>query len=338
MPDKSSETGKRSSYRHLIRLGAVVFLIVGGAATARAFLIPKTFGQYGSYRGDAVKEAMVAKVPQHMGQAVCASCHPGVPKLHDKDVHRGVECESCHGPGVEHVGFFQKKGMFEPPKLFVPHTKEPCLWCHRRLAARPSGFPQIEPDAHYAFLGVTDKDTPCMKCHSPHEPLFLDRPVAEARLHPLIQQCQDCHEKAVEPAAERPDDHPQVFECSYCHADVAQDFETRSHKRLACSKCHLYQRESETAGRIVKNRADRFCLLCHEQQPFRGAALMPLIDPAAHDKGDSCLGCHREKIHGKGAEARAPMPDTGPDAEDADAGSAAEGADAGAAAEDGGAL
>ncbi|MBI4872808.1 MAG: hypothetical protein HY814_14725 [Candidatus Riflebacteria bacterium] len=175
------------------------------------------------------------------------------------------------------------------------------------MAARPAAFPQIDRDEHFALVGVKDPETPCMKCHDPHEPLFLDRKLDDARLHPIIHQCRNCHSKAVQPTAARPPNHPVVFECKYCHRDLAQSFERKPHGRLGCNRCHIFHSESDEAGRIVKNRDPRFCLLCHKDGDFRGGkGAPPLIRWPDHlsdvglepDPKQSCLDCHmKDAIH-----------------------------------------
>jgi len=310
----------RGTWSHVVRLLVVLAVGIGAALAARAYFSPVSYGVFGYYRGDAVREAMFARVPQHRGKMMCAGCHTDKGRLHDKDVHAGIECESCHGPGTAHIASMRVGDDRLPAgaedfaghvKQFVPHTQEPCLWCHRRLAARPSSFPQIDPAEHFAFLGVSDPATPCMRCHDPHQPLFLDRPLREARLHPFIQQCRDCHTEAVDAAAARPDDHPSVFECRYCHAELAADFAGRTHAPIGCSRCHQFHRVSDTAGRIVKNRSPEFCLLCHRANTFRGAGAPPLIEWPAHREAQGpglasavCADCHMDKIHGYTADLR----------------------------------
>ena len=42
-------------------------------------------------------------------------------------------------------------------------------------------------------MTMTDPETTCIECHSPHEPLFLLESVKQARIHPVIYECTDCH-------------------------------------------------------------------------------------------------------------------------------------------------
>ncbi len=304
---------------HAFRLGAVICIVISGAAAGRSLMVPATFGEFGRWRGDAWRDAMTAREPAHQGKKLCATCHAREFALHEKDMHFKVECESCHGEGKEHVKYYRaakaSPGTTHGPKpeLFVPHTKEPCLWCHRRLDARPQWFPQIDAAEHFAFLGVKDPATRCTQCHNPHEPLFLDRELAKARLHPFIQQCRDCHSQPVSSGTTRPANHPAVFECSYCHAEVAKDFATKPHAKIGCGRCHIFHKESDSAGRIIKNRNPQFCLLCHKANGFRGPGAPPLIEWPQHKAdmgGDAkdettCIDCHfPDKIHGTIEELR----------------------------------
>lgn len=295
----------RGAWFHVVRPAVVLTAAAVAGLAGRALLVPDSYGRFGYYRGDAVREAMSAAAPSHQGVAICAGCHPSEAARHAKDMHGGIECESCHGPGADHLAAVSRGPLpAGEAHVFVPETRESCLWCHRRLAARPSAFPQIDPAEHYGLLGVSDAATPCMKCHDPHEPLFLDRPLREARLHPVIQQCRDCHGMPPAPDAPRPDDHPVVFECRYCHSEVAADAARRDHAAVGCRLCHQIHRESDTAVRIVMHRDPRFCLLCHGASPFRGPGSPPLVEwPAHRDRmGDGlqsvkCIDCHLDRIH-----------------------------------------
>ncbi len=207
----------------------------GGGRTA---LVPRTFGEHGHFRFAAIEEAR--QIPtRHAGSAVCGDCHADIVELHDKDAHTGVACESCHGPGLAHA---EAGG---DGTIRRPDGRDACLVCHGLMLARPGEFPQVTPDEHLAFVGVADRELACVTCHDPHEPLFMDRDVRTARLHPLIHRCRDCHAGRLDEGQPRPAAHPAIFECDYCHAEVAADFAQLPHQRMRCNACHLFFRESE---------------------------------------------------------------------------------------------
>jgi hypothetical protein len=174
-PAPASPGGGRPDYRHVIPL----FLLLGGGLLAgfgiQRLALPATFGAFGPYRGTAVHEARDARPIGHVGESRCAECHDDKAKLHDKDVHSRVPCETCHGPGGAHVA-----AEGDGP-IRVPKGKDACLVCHRRLDGRPGDFPQIRWQEHYRAAGVTDESIACTACHDPHEPLFMDRDVRAAR-------------------------------------------------------------------------------------------------------------------------------------------------------------
>jgi hypothetical protein len=300
--------------------------VVLGLVAQRA-LRPASFGDLGSYRADSLVEIM-SREPAHQGRDACAVCHARIHDLHQKDVHQGVQCEVCHGPGKAHVSYYRAGGAaggaaggrdaVVPDDARMPkeYTLEGCLFCHRALDARPSTFGQVDPREHFEFLHVTDPTTRCVECHSPHEPLFLLERVSDARVHPVIFECADCHDATPATSHKEVADHPTIFVCADCHPSVVRDFETHQHAFLRCTACHLFRRESDIAGRVFLNGSRQFCLLCHERKPFKDPAQVPQIVFAEHvvemapimrrqagpllEDATACLQCHLDYIHDTG--------------------------------------
>ena len=287
------------SYRHTIPVAIVVVLGLATAGAARWLVVPASFGDFGWYRGDAVSEAKAMPV-RHQGEETCLECHDDIAELHDKDAHVRVPCETCHGPGAAHV---ESEGE---TAMRIPKEKADCLVCHRLLDARPGPFPQIRWREHYRFVGVKEEKTQCVACHSPHEPLYMDREITEARLHPLIHRCRDCHLGRTDETLQRPESHPAIFECQYCHGALVKDFAARPHQQVKCTRCHIFFKESEFAGRIIRDADPRFCLLCHRDAEFRSEDAAPSIEWPEHrddmadsdaDKTKRCVDCHQDRIH-----------------------------------------
>ena len=301
--------------KHVQRMLFLLLALGVSAFIAQRLLRPESFGKAGHFRYDSLGE-IISQEPVHQSKAACIGCHGEICKLHDKDIHFGVQCEDCHGPGQRHVLFHEKKDasvLADAARMPKEYTLEGCLFCHRKLAARPRTFPQIAPEEHYKFLHVSDPKTRCIECHSPHEPLYLLTNVEEARIHPIIQECRDCHDGKPEKDHKEVKNHPVIFVCRDCHAAVAEDFQSREHAFLECTACHLFHRENDTAGRIFKNGNRKFCLLCHEAKPFKDSEGMPQVDSAKHladmaerakkdpkvlqEDPKACLGCHFVFIH-----------------------------------------
>jgi len=300
---------------HVWRMFAFLAIVLVVAVTLRWAFRPDGYDSSLGFRPDDLS-AIAGQTVVHQGKGVCGECHDEILATHGKDTHFRVECEVCHGAGQAHVRLWRDGDETISEELAAmpkEYTLEGCLFCHRRMTSRPTDFPQVDPVGHYRFLGVTDPGTPCVECHSPHEPLFLLTGVEEARIHPIVRECEECHEARPTGNFREEPGHPVLFECRDCHPAVTNDFARRDHADLRCTACHLFHREGESAGRIYKNGNRRFCLLCHESKPFRDGAVMPLIVSAEHvpemaemldeDPGAlardprACLECHYDFIH-----------------------------------------
>jgi ribosomal protein L37AE/L43A len=141
---------------HLLRLAAVLAAGLLLFVVARSFLVPKTFGQYGHYRGAALQEVR-AQAINYAGHETCEACHSDVLDRKSKGKHVHVNCESCHGPLAKHAD--DPTGV-QPVKL---NTANLCVRCHEANAAKPKRFPQVVSADHSAGLA-------CNECHQPHSP------------------------------------------------------------------------------------------------------------------------------------------------------------------------
>ena len=144
---------------HLFRLagvfvaGLLIFLVI------RGFLVPKSFGQFGHYRADAVTE-IAARPIKFAGHESCEGCHADVLDKKKNGKHAGVNCEACHGPQAQHV---DDPTSVKPAKL---DTAVLCARCHEANAAKPRNFPQVDTEEHSTGL-------PCDTCHQPHSPVIV---------------------------------------------------------------------------------------------------------------------------------------------------------------------
>ncbi|MGB9071259.1 MAG: multiheme c-type cytochrome [Terriglobales bacterium] len=140
---------------HLFRLAAVFLAGTLAFLGMRVFLVPKSFGQYGHYRGDAIAE-MAARPVKFAGHQACEECHADVLEKKKAGRHARVNCEACHGPLAKHAD----DPSVQPVKL---DTAVLCVRCHEANAAKPKGFPQVASADHSTGL-------PCDTCHQPHSP------------------------------------------------------------------------------------------------------------------------------------------------------------------------
>jgi len=152
------DVGHLFRFAGLFVLAFLVFLVV------RHFVVPKTFGQYGHYRGAAMGE-IAARSVKFAGHESCEACHTDVVDKKKNGKHTHVNCEACHGALAQHAD--------DPTvKPVLPDTAVLCARCHTASAAKPKGFPQVDPADHSQGL-------PCQTCHQPHNP-GMDAPKTDA--------------------------------------------------------------------------------------------------------------------------------------------------------------
>lgn len=141
---------------HLIRLAVVMLIALIVFIVVRAHVVPRSFGQYGHYRGAALGE--IASRPVALaGHEACETCHSDVADLKKQGKHVVVACEACHGAAANHA---DDPGSIKPAKL---DTAILCARCHEANSAKPRGFPQVVTADH--ANGVA-----CDTCHQPHRP------------------------------------------------------------------------------------------------------------------------------------------------------------------------
>jgi len=145
---------------HLFRMAAVFAAGIVLFLVLRAIFVPKSFGQYGHYRGAALAE-IAAKPILFAGHGACESCHTDVYEVKSKGVHAPVDCEACHGPLAKHA---DDPTALQPPKMDVAVL---CVRCHEASLAKPQSFPQVKSEEHSG--GVV-----CNTCHQPHSPRIAD--------------------------------------------------------------------------------------------------------------------------------------------------------------------
>jgi hypothetical protein len=134
----------------IILLTLTIVVVYG---TARVLLTPASFGEYGFFRGEAIRE-ISARQPVFSGQESCAECHKAPMADLLKFEHKTLNCETCHWASSDHVN---------NPKIQTRELSDNlCTRCHTKDPARPVKFKQIEVKNHY--------DGSCKECHLPHHP------------------------------------------------------------------------------------------------------------------------------------------------------------------------
>jgi hypothetical protein len=141
----------------ITRLAIAFALFIALFLFLRSILIPDSFGKYGHYRGDSLKDNASAEI-HYSGHQACLACHQDIGEAKLTDVHSGINCEICHGPGLKHV----QSG--EAADIVKPGSREFCGNCHQKHAAkRETAIVQIDMNDHNTGKNCTD-------CHNPHQP------------------------------------------------------------------------------------------------------------------------------------------------------------------------
>ncbi|PLW97994.1 MAG: hypothetical protein C0591_05415 [Marinilabiliales bacterium] len=121
------------------------------------FLTPKSFGEYGHYRGKALEEISSTEI-KYVQMDDCAMCHDSIAELKNSGLHATLQCEVCHGPGFNHIEDYENN------RMEIPNEGQFCMRCHIMNAASPKKvIKQIDAVEH-----AEGED--CITCHNPHQP------------------------------------------------------------------------------------------------------------------------------------------------------------------------
>jgi hypothetical protein len=105
---------------------------------------------------------MDARPVLHGGAAACGECHSDQATKRAAGSHRTVSCEICHAPLGAHI--LADGAVVKPP---IDRSFTLCARCHRKVAARPAKFPQVDLDQH---VNGPVEGKVCLECHDPHSP------------------------------------------------------------------------------------------------------------------------------------------------------------------------
>lgn len=266
--------------------------------------------------GDKARAADAAG--KYAGSEACMSCHEDVYKKqfeatpHFQTTKKdGRGCESCHGPGAEHVAAGgDKTKIIRFAELSRKQASKRCLDCHGEGPGQ----------GHHAVSAHAGNDVGCVDCHSPHhaksEQHLLSKAQPELcygchaatradfarpyrhRVNEGLMQCSDCH-NVHGTATLRQVRGTQGGEavCYKCHADKQGPFvyEHMVVKTEGCTSCHTPH--GSTNARFLRvSQVNLLCLQCHSY---------PGLGPSgpAHNqsqKYQACTMCHAA-IHGSNA-------------------------------------
>jgi DmsE family decaheme c-type cytochrome len=224
---------------------------------------------------------------------LCATCHETYVKHHLTSIHREQSCETCHGPGSQHIRTRgQEPGLIRSFKRMSPaESSETCLQCHENNACDPGAL--WRSSAH-ANAGVS-----CINCHKGHYNVPAGTPAVElgqvtSPENPvrLVRLPEVAQEAPIDMAAIRAASQamgavaPQV--CYQCHGDLARQQDiAHSHQICGaagfnCTTCH------DPHGRIRTETRGAMCLKCHDSS----SPTMAWHSSTHANYGVACVDCH----------------------------------------------
>jgi hypothetical protein len=163
-------------WRAILMILSIVVLYIVGRVLFVGLFYP-TFGEYGSYRGESLREEAAFEIRHGAGIKSCKQCHEEKVRDFLKTAHAVVNCETCHAPLITHVQFDDFEGFLADPDSYertgsmeIQHAKDLCIRCHESQPAKPGQFPKIVIVDHLEEMGVENSADVCLDCHDPHDP------------------------------------------------------------------------------------------------------------------------------------------------------------------------
>jgi len=279
-------------------------------------------------------ETQAAQKATYMGNEVCKACHAAqfekfsktlmgkIFVFNPRDDREKRACESCHGPGSEHVAKGGGKGV----GIQVTFRKgsgesasvqnEACLGCHQRgvqtyWEASPHASGGIacvnchtimeKTSDKYQLAKVGDKTVfsnkqaqteVCGQCHLQRKAQLMrssHMPLQEGKI-----TCTDCHNPHGTPNPSQLKQTSVNENCYTCHTEKRGPF-LWEHTPVFenCAYCH--EPHGSVNDRLLKVRAPRLCNSCHGGS-FHGN-LNRLGKNSYVFFNRSCTNCHSQ-IHG----------------------------------------
>jgi len=270
-----------------------------------------------------ISPATALSAEGYVGAEVCKACHSDIYHYFVRDIHgrktvagspaAAAECESCHGPGAEHV----QKGGGKGVAIFSFRGKDAltrssrCLKCHEE--SRDVAFWSMS--RHKAM------DVSCEQCHSIHHGVKSDL----KKIQPDL--CFECH-RNIQAQANKQSHHPlrerEMF-CTQCHNPMGT-FDSKMIKSDSinelCYECHAERRgpfvwehppvaekclnchvpHGSNHPKLLSRKPPLLCQSCHDAighpgEPYTSFESFKGPRTSNHFVARACLNCHTN-IHG----------------------------------------
>jgi DmsE family decaheme c-type cytochrome len=243
---------------------------------------------------------------------LCASCHQSYVKHHQLSIHGKQSCETCHGPGSEHIRTRGKEpGLIRSFIRMKPAERsETCLQCHEDNNCQPGKEWRISVHAN---AGVS-----CTDCHTGHYnvppgtkttdlseadryddqiqlvrlPAVTEEKLPAPNSSPEAENATRDDQAKLEPTLTHADSRkmgaitPQV--CYRCHAnmkrqeEIAHPHQICGATQMDCTTCH------DPHGKVRPETRTDLCLKCHDMS----SPTMAWHSSTHFRYGVACADCH----------------------------------------------
>ncbi|MBS1795569.1 MAG: cytochrome c3 family protein [Acidobacteria bacterium] len=223
----------------------------------------------------------------YVGSETCSNCHEGPFKSFSATKHSKLSqldgwkdkvqgCESCHGPGKEHVeGGGDKTKIISFKNKNSKEVSETCLACH----AGKESHNNFRRGDHWR------NDVGCADCHTAHGPEYASFK-AESIVTPgetTVETPSNANFAMLKKS------EPQL--CISCHTETKAQFVKPNHHKvlegaMKCSDCHNAHGGFEQKQVNLSVGNDAACVKCHldKQGPF--------VFEHGPVKTEGCTACH----------------------------------------------